>query len=131
MMPNHPWVIGSLRSPAAVVLRVGMSGMMMSVRIGRSPVFAQISMRIVRDRIAPAAADHPRLVRTLFIDAVSLPQTGIDAKIGRRHGAPAQIATDRARGRIFGLAHAVPVAELAMSPAFVIVERHTASPDLW
>ena len=79
MMPNHPWVIGGLRFAAAVILGVGMSGMVMAVRMGRSAVLSQIPMGIVRDRIAATAANHARLVRALFIGAVRFPQPGVDA----------------------------------------------------
>jgi hypothetical protein len=85
MMPNHPRMIGDLRLSAALISGVGMSGMVVGVSMGRSTVLRQIPMGIVRNRIATTAANHARLVRALFINAVSFPQTGVDAEIGRRN----------------------------------------------
>jgi len=129
MMPNQPGMIGDFRLAALMFMSMRMSGMM-RVNMTKCAMLAEIAVRVVRDRIAAAATNHTWLVYAFLVDSVRLPQGEINAKIGRRYGAPAQVATDRARGRISGLAHVMPVAKRAMSPAFVVVERHTSSPDV-
>ena len=73
MLPDHPRVIGGLRLSGAVIVAVGMPGMVVRVSMSSGVVLAQIAVRVVRDRIAPAAANHTRLVGAPLIDALSLP----------------------------------------------------------
>jgi hypothetical protein len=126
-MPNHPRMIGDLRFAAATIMGVRMSRMVMRVNAPGSAMLAEIATGVVWDRIPTAAANHARLVCTLLIDAMRLPQAGIDAEIGRRDAAAGQVSADRARRGIFGLAHVAPVSETAVLLAFVVVERHGGS----
>ena len=84
MMSDHPGMIGDFRLAAPMLMSMSMPGVM---RV--SAMLAEIAVRVVRDRIAAAATNHTWLVCAFLVDSVRLPQGEIDAKIGRRYGAPA------------------------------------------
>lgn len=122
-MPNHPRVIGKLCFLAAPPMRMFMPSVLMRVRVGQR----EISVSIVRNRIATAAPNHTGFIGAFLVYMVGLSNGGIHPKIGSGYTTGGQVSTRRARNGVSRPAHVLPITEYAVLAAFIVVKRHDKS----